>query len=655
MSSSHSNSSTEEASGAQSPEPGKTGENEQPSTIAQTEAAMEELPEEQRLHDEDSDVRIVGKLKAQGVRLGRGMIAPAVFWPSLIIVGAFAIFGIFFPDAADTALSSTQAWIVSTFGWWYMAVIAAFIVFVLVIAFSKYGKIKLGGPNDKPEFSTMSWFTMLFSAGMGVGLIFYGTGEPLIFAEVNPNPGWEEGSARDMSHMAMAQTFVHWGLHPWAVYAVIGLAIAYAVHRRGRPVSIRWAFEPLFGDRVKGWIGDVIDILAIFGTLFGIATSLGLGAQQIAAGLGAMGWVEDSGSTTLLVVLISVITILALASVVSGLGKGIKWLSNFNISLAGILLIAVLLLGPTLFLVQNLVESFGAYISNVAGMSFDTQAFTGQEGQDWSSAWTLFYWGWWIAWAPFVGVFIARISRGRTVREFITAVMLVPFTVGIVWFSIMGGSSLFKYVLNDTDMDHLIGEDGSLLPEETLFDIVGDLPMGSILSVIAIVVIAIFFITSSDSGSLVVDMLASGGHPNPPIWSRVLFAVLEGVLAVALLITGGLTALQAGSLITALPFSVLLAIMCVAIVRAFRVDHLQLSQQRSAQEYYQLSDRLAEDFDTAFGDQVDHRIDYRLQATRGVLNRGGRGGTATATKPAADETPETRERPQRKGKGRRKK
>ena len=644
MSSSQSDPSTESIPGAP-PDPENTGEDEQSSVIARTHARMADLPQEERLHDEDSDSQVADKLKAQGVRLGRGMITPAVFWPSLIIVGAFAIFGIFFPDAADTALSSAQGWIVATFGWWYMAVVAAFIVFVLAISFSKYGKIKLGGPNDKPEFGTMSWFTMLFSAGMGVGLIFYGTGEPLIFAEVNPNPGWGDGSVREMSHMAMAQTFVHWGLHPWAVYAVIGLAIAYAVHRRGRPVSIRWAFEPLLGSRVKGWMGDVIDTLAIFGTLFGIATSLGLGAQQIAAGLGAMGIVEDSGGTTLLIIIITIITLLALVSVVSGLGRGIKWLSNFNISLAGVLLIAVLLLGPTLFLIQNLVESFGAYLTNFAGMTFDTQAFTGQEGQDWSSAWTLFYWGWWIAWAPFVGVFIARISRGRTVRQFITAVMLVPFAVGIVWFSIMGGSSLFKYVLNDTDMSHLLGEEGSLLAEETLFDILGDLPLGSILSVMAIIVIAIFFITSSDSGSLVVDMLASGGHPNPPIWSRVLFAVLEGVLAAALLISGGLTALQAGSLITALPFSVLLAIMSVAIVRAFRVDHLQLSQQRSVEEYYQLSDRLADDFDTAFGEQVDHRIDYRLQATRGLFNRGSQqsGGSATATQdPAAEETQERR-------------
>lgn len=631
-----------------------TSESETPSVIDHTETRMENLPARAQLDDDDSPERTTEKLKSQGVRLGVGTIAPSVFWPALIIVAAFALFGILAPESASSVLSTAQGWIVSTFGWWYMLVISAFIVFVLAIAFSKYGKIKLGTPEDTPEFGRLSWFTMLFSAGMGVGLIFYGTAEPLIFAETNPNPSWGDGSTGEMSNLAMAQTFVHWGLHPWAVYAVIGLALAYAVHRRGRPVSIRWAFEPLLGERVKGWMGDIIDILAIFGTLFGIATSLGLGAQQIAAGLGAMGLVEDTGNTVLLIGIIAVITLLALVSVISGLGRGIKWLSNINISLAGVLLLAVLLLGPTVFLFQNLVESLGAYLANVMDMSFDVQAFTGQEGQDWSSAWTLFYWGWWISWAPFVGVFIARISRGRTVREFIVAVMLVPFTVGMVWFSFMGGSSLFKYVLNDTDMSHLLGPDGALLTENTLFDILGDLPLGSVFSVIAILVIAIFFITSSDSGSLVVDMLASGGHPNPPVWSRVLFALLEGVLAAALLLAGGLSALRAGSLITALPFSVLLAIMCVSLVRAFQVDHHQLSQEEAKREYDKLSDRLAGDFDSTFGRQVDQRIDYRLEATRGVFTREDERPRSVPT-PEGDDQRRTRRsrRTDRSGKDRR--
>src|SRR5690625_5022580 len=258
-------------------------------------------------------------------------------------------------------------------------------------------------------------------------------------------------------------------------------------------------------------------------------------------------------------------------------------------------------------------------------MTFDVQAYTGQEGQDWSSAWTLFYWGWWMAWAPFVGVFIARISRGRTVREFITAVLLVPFTVGIVWFSFMGGSSLFKYVLNDTDMSHLLADDGSLLAEAALFDILGDLPFGAILSVMAIIVIATFFITSSDSGSLVVDMLASGGHPNPPVWSRVLFAVLEGVLAAALLVAGGLEALQAAALTTAVPISIVLLFICVATLRSLRADLAQYDRQAFRAQYEEVTEQLTEDFDDAFGEQVDSRvddrIDYRLARTRGIFNR----------------------------------
>src|SRR5690625_98542 len=464
MSSSPSDPSNEGLPGAEPPETDNTEADPQESTVERTSALMKDLPEEHRVHDADSDMRVAGKLKAQGVRLRRGMIAPAVFWPSLVLVSAFALFGIFAPDAAGTVLSSTQDWIVSTFGWWYMVVIAAFIVFVLVISFSKYGKIKLGRPEDKPEFSRMSWFTMLFSAGMGVGLMFYGTGEPLIFAAVNPNPSWGEGSPGEMSNMAMAQTYVHWGLHPWAVYAVIGLAVAYAVHRRGRPISIRWALEPIFGERVKGWIGDVIDILAIFGTLFGIATSLGLGAQQIGAGMEVIGLV-DNASTNLLMVLIIVITFLATFSVVSGVGAGIKWLSNGNLTLAALLAITALVFGPTVFLMQNLVESLGGYLANVFNMTLDIGAYTrSEEAQSWFADNTLFYWGWWMAWAPFVGVFIARISKGRTVRQFVAGVLLVPTVVGMFWFSVWGGNGLFRQWFGEGDL-------GDITAEESMFRI----------------------------------------------------------------------------------------------------------------------------------------------------------------------------------------
>ena len=605
------------------------------SAAAAAGVAVTASPAPAPISDTDSDEEITAKLKRQGVRLGRGNVAPAVFWPSLIAVLAFALFAILLPQAADTALTGTQNWIVTNLGWFYQIVIAVFIVFAVFIAFSKFGRITLGKDGEKPEFGVFSWFAMLFAAGMGIGLVFYSVGEPLTFATSGPKPGWPgtetsaegltsiiPGMELDVAQLAMAQTFVHWGLHPWAAYAVIGLALAYAIHRRGRPVSIRWALEPIFGERVKGWLGDVIDVLAVFGTLFGIATSLGLGVQQISSGLTSMG-VVDSASNTLLVVLVVVITFLATASVITGLGAGIKWLSNINLSLAGLLLISVLLLGPTLFLFQNFAQSLGVYFSEVLGMTLDAGAYTGEAGAAWASSWTIFYWGWWMAWAPFVGVFIARISRGRTVRQFIAGVLLVPTTVGFFWFSVIGGAGLYRQLFGAGD---LVGEEG-VLPEAALFDMLGGLPLGEILSVIAIILVAIFFITSSDSGSLVVDMLASGGHPNPPTWSRVMYALLEGLLAIALLLSGGLTALQAGSLMTALPFSVILLLMCWATFRSLSTDQAGRDELDRQARYEWFSEQLAEDFDDTLGYQVDSRIDdridYRLSRTTGPFDRAG--------------------------------
>lgn len=582
-----------------------------------------------KIHDHDSDEEITAKLKRQGVRLGRGTIAPAVFWPSLIVVLGFALFAIFAPSAADTVLTGTQNWIVKNLGWFYQVVIAVFIVFAIALAFSKFGSITLGRDGEKPEFGVLSWFAMLFAAGMGIGLVFYSVGEPLTFGTSGPKPGWPgtetvdgvtsvlPGSESQVALLAMAQTFVHWGLHPWACYAVIGLALAYAIHRRGRPVSIRWALEPILGERVKGWMGDVIDTLAVFGTLFGIATSLGLGVQQISSGMMAMGVIDDVDNM-LLVILVIIITFLATASVISGLGKGIKWLSNINLSMAGLLLISVLLLGPTLFLFQNLAQSLGVYLGEVLGMTFDAGAYSGDAGDAWAADWTIFYWGWWMAWAPFVGVFIARISRGRTVRQFIAGVLLVPTTVGFIWFAIMGGAGLHRQLFGAGD---LVDPVEGVIPEAALFDMLNALPLGGILSVIAILLVAIFFITSSDSGSLVVDMLASGGHPNPPTWSRVLFALLEGLLAIALLLSGGLTALQAGSLATALPFSVILLLMCWSTLRSLSQDQKRREQVYTEERYTLFSEKLAEDFDDAFGGQVDDRIDYRISRSTGFLEQ----------------------------------
>jgi choline/glycine/proline betaine transport protein len=574
------------------------------------------LPEKLHIGESDTDDAITEKLKRQGVRIGKGMIAPRVFWPALTIIVAIVVLSVAIPDGTGAVISSIQDWIVTKLGWYYMLAVGLFVAFAIVVGFSKFGKIKLGKDDDEPEFGVLSWFAMLFAAGMGIGLVFYGVSEPLTYATTGPKPGWDGGQVEN-AKLGMAQTFVHWGLHPWALYAVLGMALAYAIHRRGRPLSIRWALEPLLGNRVKGWAGDVIDVIAIFGTVFGIATSLGLGVQQISAGLKHIGVVGDYDNT-FLIILIVIITFLATASVVSGVGAGIKWLSNINLTMAGVLLVTVLVLGPTLFLFQNFVESLGVWLANVLNMTFDIGAYSGKEGAAWNSDWTLFYWGWWISWAPFVGVFIARISRGRTVREFIAGVLLVPSIVGFFWFSVLGGTGIHKQLFGSGD---LIDPDEGVVAERVLFDVLGSLPLGSILSVLAIILVAIFFITSSDSGSLVVDMLASGGHPNPPIWSRVLWALLEGAIAIALLVAGGLTALQAGSLMTALPFSIVLALICVSTLKAFGKEAKRNAAIERAARYRAVGEHLAEDFDEYLGEKVDERIDYRLTSSKSLLGK----------------------------------
>lgn len=579
------------------------------------------LPRSQQIATDDSDDEITEKLRRQGARISKGTIAPAVFWPAMVVVLGVALLAIVFPETSGSVMEKSQNWIVANLGWFYMLAIGIFVAFAIIVALSRWGSIRLGRDDDEPEFGLMSWFAMLFSAGMGVGLVFYGVAEPLGYTTNSPKPGWDVEGA-EASGLAMAQTFLHWGLHPWAAYAVIGLAIAYAIHRRGRPVSIRWALEPIFGDRVKGWIGDVIDVLAIFGTVFGIATSLGLGAQQIAAGMQVIGLVDEV-STNFLVILIVVITFIATLSVVSGVGAGIKWLSNGNLTLAGLLAVAALLFGPTVFIFQNFVESLGIYLSEVFHLTLDVGAYTrSEEAQSWFAGNTLFYWGWWIAWAPFVGVFIARISKGRTVRQFVAGVLMVPTLVGMIWFSIWGGNGLFRQWFGTGDL-------GDVTAEESMFRIFEQFPATQLLSVLGIIVVAVFFITSSDSGSLVVDMLASGGHPNPPMWSRVLWALLEGLLAAALLLSGGLTSLQAGSLMTALPFSVILLLMCVALVKALSLDRAVLAEHERLARLERVTAHITDEVSRTHASTdeiaslVDDRIDYRLTRTRGGIGRGG--------------------------------
>jgi choline/glycine/proline betaine transport protein len=532
---------------------------------------------------------------------------------------AVVIVSIFFPTGTGEVLAQLQTLVVAGLGPYYLVLVAFMVIFALWMGLSRFGDIKLGQDDDEPEFKLMSWFAMLFAAGMGIGLVFWGAAEPLTYF-LEPKPG-VSGGKPELAAAAMSQTFLHWGFHAWAVYAVVGLSLAYAIHRKGRPVSIRWALEPLLGDRVKGRLGDAIDVTAIVGTLFGVATSLGLGVKQIAAGLRHLG-VVDSVSNTLLVILIVIITLIAIASVVSGVGKGVKWLSNINLGAAGLFLLAVLLLGPTMFLLRVFVESLGGYFQNIVGLTFDASAFTGQAGLDWQGSWTVFYWGWWISWAPFVGVFIARISRGRTVREFVAGVLLVPTLVTFLWFAVMGGSVIKQVWDNPAALvDPAVG----IVPENVLFDFLAQLPLGPVLAGLAVAIVAIFFITSADSGSLVIDMLASGGDTNPPKWSRILWASLVGVVAIALLLAGGLSALQTGAILTAIPVSVVMVGMCIATYRAFRDEHQILVKVERRVRREELSRRISErvtsqledNFDDHFGDQLDGRINAAISDAAG--------------------------------------
>jgi choline/glycine/proline betaine transport protein len=529
--------------------------------------------------------------------------APWVFWPAAAVILGFVAFAMAFPTVAESLFGSVQSGIVGAFGWYYVLLAAVFVVFALWMGVSRYGDIKLGKDDDEPEFSRLSWLSMLFAAGMGIGLVFYGVAEPLSHY-ASPRPG-VTGDANQLAGQALSQTYLHWGVHAWAIYIVVGLGMAYAIHRRGRPVSIRYALEPLLGSRVHGLWGNVIDVVSVVGTLFGVATSLGLGVLQISAGLSAAGIAEP----TLLVqvILIAGITGVTIFSLVSGVTKGMKWLSNTNIVLAALLLVFVLVSGPSLFLLRDFVQSLGNYLQNVVGLTFTVSAFSGAEGEAWQGAWTTFYWGWWMSWAPFVGIFIARISKGRTVREFVVGVLVVPTLLTFLWFSVMGGAALYREVFGTGG---LVAADGSVDTEGALFEMLQGLPGGSIAVFGAILLIGLFFITSSDSGSLVLGMISTGGDTEPKPWVRIFWAVVTALVAIALLVTGGLDALKTAAIITALPFSVVMIGICVATFRAFDSEHRRFLRAQRTQ--------LRDDFGDHYG------LEEARAPKRGLLGLGRR-------------------------------
>lgn len=515
---------------------------------------------------------------AGGASDGGSRVAWRVFVPAAAIIVLLAGLAILFPGQAEDVVETLQTDVIGAFGWYYVLIVAGFVLFALWMGLSRFGDIMLGDDDATPDFSLGSWFSMLFAAGMGIGLVFWGVAEPLShYAE--PKPG-VSGTPAQLAETAMAQTYLHWGVHAWSVYVVVGLALAYAVHRRGRPVSMRWALEPVIGERrAAGRLGDLVDVVAVVGTVFGLATSLGLGVLQIAGGLEHLGVV--TATTGLEVALVVGIMAVATVSVVSGLDRGLKWLSNVNVALAGVLMLCVLALGPTLFLLREFVQSLGVYLARIVPMSFNVSAFAGAEGEAWQAAWTTFYWGWWISWAPFVGVFIARISRGRTVREFVVGVLGVPVLATFLWFSVLGGTALWTELFGGGGF---VGSDGGVDTTNALFDLLAGLPGGVVLSAGAVLLIGLFFVTSADSGSFVVAMLTTGGHPSPRTWTRVAWSGVTALLAASLLVAGGLVTLQTAAILIALPFSVVMLVMVAATVRAFRAEHhATLDAERRAQ------------------------------------------------------------------------
>jgi choline/glycine/proline betaine transport protein len=491
-------------------------------------------------------------------------INPPVFFGSAILILALVIFAASFSDFAAGLFTHVQGWIVESFGWFYLLAVGVFLIFSLGLAISSYGAIKLGPDHSEPDYGYTSWFAMLFSAGMGIGLLFYGVAEPIMhFASP---PVGEAGTVEAARH-AMSITFFHWGLHAWAIYAVVGLSLAYFGFRHNLPLTIRSALYPLIGERIYGPIGHVVDIFAVLGTMFGIATSLGLGVLQINAGLNYL--FDLPVSVPLQIGLIALITLLATVSVVAGLDAGIKRLSVLNLGLAVLLLLFVLLAGPTLFLLQSLVQNTGQYLSEVVDMTFNLYAY---EPNSWIGGWTLFYWGWWIAWSPFVGMFIARVSRGRTIREFVLGVLFVPVGFTFMWMTFFGGTALHM------ELGELSGVITGAVAENVpiaIFTMFEQMPLSMISSGVATLLVVTFFVTSSDSGSLVIDTITSGGHPKPPVWQRIFWAVTEGLVASVLLLAGGLAALQTAAIAGALPFVMVMLVICYGLYKGLRMEGIK--------------------------------------------------------------------------------
>ena len=507
-------------------------------------------------------------------KMPKAIILFPVFIPAVVVTLLLVIGTISNPELAGEVFSSTLAFITTNFGWFYMLSVAFFLVFIVGIAMTPWGSIKLGPDHAEPQYSFPAWFAMLFSAGYGIALLFFGVAEPVLHY-ASPPAG--AGETVDAAKQAMQIAFFHWGFHIWAIYGLTGLVLAYFSFRHGLPLSMRSALYPIIGERIYGPIGHVVDVFAILGTLFGIATTLGLSVTQINAGINYL-WPSIPISINVQIIAIAIITGLAICSVVAGLDKGVKNLSLLNMILAIGLMLFVFLVGPTIFILETFLQNTGSYLNNIIERTFNLQAYS---RSDWIGNWTLFIFGWTIAWSPFVGLFIAKISRGRTIRQFVFGVMFVPTIFTFLWFSVFGDTALhmimvegYTSLISDVQADNAIA----------LFKLFELLPMTSIASFLAVVLIITFFVTSSDSGSLVIDSLAAGGALHTPVWQRVFWASIEGVVASALLLAGGLSALQTMTIASALPFAIIMMIAALGMWRALVIEgHHETSLQSHMQ------------------------------------------------------------------------
>jgi len=489
----------------------------------------------------------------------RVTVDPLVFGLSSAAVTAVLAFSLLAPKLAYTLFTGSQDWIITHLGWFLRLGVAIFLLASLGLALGRSGRIRLAPRDDeRPEFPRGSWLAMLFSAGMGIGLLFYGVAEPIL------HYGDAGEAGREAARSALRLSLFHWGLHAWGIYALAGLALGYFHHRRGMPLAMRSTLSPLLGPWTHRWPGKLVDVLAVFGTLFGLATSLGLGAMQINRGLARLLGAPETPAFQ--VGLIAGITACATLSLVSGLGKGIRRLSEVNMSLAALLWVFVLVAGPTAFVLSAVPDVLGGYLASLPALTVGS----GPNGDDlaWQRSWTLFYWAWWISWAPFVGVFVARISRGRTVREFVLGVLGVPTVATLFWFAAFGGSALASELHGPGGIAAAVEKNVAT----AVYALLEQLPWAGPSSAIAAVVVALFFVTSSDSGSYVVDTLTSGGHPDPPVWQRVFWATAEGAVAAVLLTVGGLRALQSAAVNTGLPFCAVLLASALCLVHAMRSE-----------------------------------------------------------------------------------